>query len=865
MKLFFFFIIHATVFCNVLAFTSTKDISPSDYRVLGLEQYGNDDEMYSGYMPLKLGNCNENEEGSYFFWLAKQRHLEAVPPPKESLVIWLNGGPGCSSMVGMMHENGPFTVEAGGSFHSLSPTASPTKKHPTTRPSRAPVTSQPTVTPSTLTPSTTPTTQPTVNPSTLTPSTTPTTQPTITAITSQPTTPVGTIEIPPGELLPEGNIHHRYPTKNPTNHPTYKPVSHPTQHPIRTSTDAPQPVKGTVSPTYLPSIEATIEPTIEPSFAQTFQPTISSIPDSSPPTVAVAENTGNTAVPPTEPSDPPQKIPGNPGPPLKPVDPEPSNPPVSMPDDPFVPIIGRKIQEEVNNEDYFLKKNDFSWSESAHMIYLEQPIRTGFSKAATGAKQITTEEDVADDFYDFMQSFLTVFKEYQGLPVYITGESYAGMYIPWIAQKIVKKQENIQYERKYNPVFTEKIYINLQGVAIGNGVIDEETQDATYPEYAYTHGLIPIGAKDYAEEQFQKCDNHIKHRGRGRKHITHGDLSDCDTMSLVLDMAGRPNEYNTNTFKQYDNLTDPDRPFLRFMNDPVIQEKIHVRGRDLPGLNFNPEIPKSNPHQSVADKGYFTPPKWQTCNDQINEGFASDKKTSSVSALQYLSSRIRVLLYSGEFDLNTNILGTLRTLEKNSWLGKHWNTASRGLWFFEGDVAGEYFDIKTFAFLIVRKSGHLVPTDIPAAALEMFNRFLIGKTFSDKTLPSDVSYVKQRNNDMLGVSTAVSSRTYKYGIFCISLLSIAGGVLFFVRRKNQRGYSSIFTQPSSSLSSDAASAASTPNTMNSPYRVYRSWNTTEVDKSVQLSTGGGSGRLSGGGSGGGSRYQASYQSLSQEE
>ena len=47
-------------------------------------------------MPIKLGDCDENREGSFFFWLAKQRNLEAVPPPKESLVIWLNGGPGKS-------------------------------------------------------------------------------------------------------------------------------------------------------------------------------------------------------------------------------------------------------------------------------------------------------------------------------------------------------------------------------------------------------------------------------------------------------------------------------------------------------------------------------------------------------------------------------------------------------------------------------------------------------------------------------------------------------------------------------------------------------------------------------------------------
>ena len=28
---------------------------------------------------------------------------------------------------------------------------------------------------------------------------------------------------------------------------------------------------------------------------------------------------------------------------------------------------------------------------------------------------------------------------------------------------------------------------------------------------------------------------------------------------------------------------------MKFMNDPVIQEMIHVRGNNIPGLNFYPE------------------------------------------------------------------------------------------------------------------------------------------------------------------------------------------------------------------------------------------------------------------------------------
>lgn len=110
--------------------------------------------------------------------------------------------------------------------------------------------------------------------------------------------------------------------------------------------------------------------------------------------------------------------------------------------------------------------------------------------------------------------------------------------------------------------------------------------------------------------------------------LTARSFSRCRMMEQVLEAAGNPNEYNTATFINYDRITSPGGPFDTFFQDPEVQQALHVRGYDLPGMTFLPEhweeIPSIKQQLLVSsshprEKGfYYEPPfGWKVCSDEI--------------------------------------------------------------------------------------------------------------------------------------------------------------------------------------------------------------------------------------------------------
>ncbi|KAB1222167.1 Serine carboxypeptidase-like 43 [Morella rubra] len=122
-----------------------------------------------------------------------------------------------------------------------------------------------------------------------------------------------------------------------------------------------------------------------------------------------------------------------------------------------------------------LVKNEYSWNKEANILYLESPAGVGFSYSANQSfYNHVNDEMTARDSLVFLQLWFAKFPEYQKRDFFIAGESYAGHYVPQLAQLIVKSM----------------VKFNLKGIAIGNPLLEFSTDFNSADEYYWSHGLI---------------------------------------------------------------------------------------------------------------------------------------------------------------------------------------------------------------------------------------------------------------------------------------------------------------------------------------------------------------------------------------
>ncbi|CAD6261191.1 unnamed protein product [Miscanthus lutarioriparius] len=210
-----------------------------------------------------------------------------------------------------------------------------------------------------------------------------------------------------------------------------------------------------------------------------------------------------------------------------------------------------------------LQLNPYSWSKVSNIMYLDSPASVGMSYSLNKSDYITGDLKTAADAHKFLLMWFELYPEFQFNPFYISGESYAGVYIPTITDEVVKG-----IERGVKPRINFKnLPKSVQGYLIGNPATDVDYDFNSFVPFARGMGLI---STDMYEDVKASCRGTffgaVDNLCQEKIDIVRWELKDLNKYNILAPCYHHPEiqeiEFSNSSLPQsFRRLGETDRPF----------------------------------------------------------------------------------------------------------------------------------------------------------------------------------------------------------------------------------------------------------------------------------------------------------------
>lgn len=353
-----------------------------------------------------------------------------------------------------------------------------------------------------------------------------------------------------------------------------------------------------------------------------------------------------------------------------------------------------------------LKFNKHSWNKAANLLFVESPVGVGFSYTNTSSDLTGYIGDklTAQDSYAFLVNWFKRFPQYKSHDFYISGESYAGHYVPQLSEQIFDAN-------KHGP---KENYINFKGLMIGNALMDDDTDQTGMVEYAWDHAVISDQVYNdikkncnFSQENTTKaCNDAVD------KYFAVYDIIDMYSLytptcvqnsssssrrSLMINGVAPKHFSKHSAWHQKPAGYDPCVPEYTeaYFNRKDVQEALHA---NVTGIHYN----------------------WTHCSDVLHNWHDSPSSVLPVIR-KLINGGIRVWVYSGDTDGRIPVTATRLTLNK---LGLKTKQEWKPWYNFNKQVGGWTIEYEGLMFVTIRGAGHQVPTFTPKQALTLVSHFL---------------------------------------------------------------------------------------------------------------------------------------------
>ncbi|KAI0773268.1 Alpha/Beta hydrolase protein [Trametes elegans] len=427
------------------------------------------------------------------------------------------------------------------------------------------------------------------------------------------------------------------------------------------------------------------------------------------------------------------------------------------------------------NPDSSVEKNNYSWSNLADYFWVDQPVGVGFATAESDG-YAHDEDAVGNDFMGFLANLVKVFPSLAKRPLHLTGESYAGVYIPYIMKA---------YFSTPNPP------VKIAKFAIGNGAIPSGlvfsvlptlTVIETYPQLI---GYDPE-VYDYFREQEHRCgyDLNLTYPQQGGHFPTlnhiHPTLRSGHARRDELSARSRSDETSARLRALIHSIErgelgrrDDGAPAVKrdlslrangtvdpwygcFLMDELVDYAVnysqpwsvaHSRGKGFYPFDVSDALVsevKPNPHTFLNDnqtRAAVHAPSSRQWAFRRPYPFLGDPQSdfndpSELWPMAFLSELatnasahgVSVVLYSGNGDSSSAHRGTEIVIQNTTFGGIQGFTRRPSTpWFDDnGERGGIVHQERNWTYVLVEDAGHLVPQMNPARGYVLAREFIFG-------------------------------------------------------------------------------------------------------------------------------------------
>jgi len=253
---------------------------------------------------------------------------------------------------------------------------------------------------------------------------------------------------------------------------------------------------------------------------------------------------------------------------------------------------------------------------------------------------------------------------------------------------------------------------------IGNGLLSRQLNIESLIDYAYYHGLI--SPTKYAQI-LRLC-----HDGN---YYDYGDRSASaeECFTVIQSMKSKLFDGTiVNLYNYAEECFPLEIPDFYGTSNQFLAE--YKKGPNCSNVTLlTTYLNRKDVQKSLHAKLEGNSTEWQLCSEELNLQYLQryDDMSSVIKEIVLEMPFMRIVFYSGDFDLVCNFLGTEKFVDK---LGYD-VTTSRRKWTVsnesgEEQLAGYYKEYDNVMFATFKAAGHMVPTDKPVQAFYMLKRIL---------------------------------------------------------------------------------------------------------------------------------------------